>query len=134
MLEVIILASGQGSRMQSSLPKVLHTLAGQPLVAHVLQTARQIMADSIHVVVGHGAETVEAAVAVVVVEEDRIKTKYINDIVWKKISGLEFDNQNAELTFSKRLARENRWPHWYALDVIEEYRKFLYLLQEDIEK
>ena len=66
------------------------------------------------------------AVAVVVVEEDRIKTKYINDIVWKKISVLEFDNQNAELTFSKRLARENRWPHWYALDVIEEYRKFLY--------
>ena len=35
MLEVIILAAGQGSRMQSSLPKVLHTLAGQPLVAHV---------------------------------------------------------------------------------------------------
>jgi len=63
MLEVIILAAGQGSRMQSSLPKVLHTLAGQPLVAHVLQTARQIMADSIHVVVGHGAEIVEAAVA-----------------------------------------------------------------------
>ena len=63
MLEVIILAAGQGSRMQSSLPKVLHTLAGQPLVAHVLQTARQIMADSIHVVVGHGAEMVEAAVA-----------------------------------------------------------------------
>ena len=63
MLEVIILAAGQGSRMQSSLPKVLHNLAGQPLVAHVLQTARQIMADSIHVVVGHGAEAVEAAVA-----------------------------------------------------------------------
>ena len=63
MLEVIILAAGQGSRMQSSLPKVLHTLAGQPLVAHVLQTARQIMADAIHVVVGHGAQAVEAAVA-----------------------------------------------------------------------
>ena len=63
MLEVIILAAGQGSRMQSSLPKVLHNLAGQPLVAHVLQTARQIVADSIHVVVGHGAEAVEAAVA-----------------------------------------------------------------------
>ena len=63
MLEVIILAAGQGSRMQSSLPKVLHNLAGQPLVAHVLQTARQIMADSIHVVVGYGAEAVEAAVA-----------------------------------------------------------------------
>ena len=76
------------------------------------------------------AEAAAVEAVVVVVEEDRIKTKYINDIVWKKISGLEFDNQNAELTFSKRLARENRWPHWYALDVIEEYRKFLYLLQK----
>ena len=63
MLEVIILAAGQGSRMQSSLPKVLHTLAGQPLVAHVLQTARALNAKRIHVVVGHGAEAVEAAVS-----------------------------------------------------------------------
>jgi bifunctional UDP-N-acetylglucosamine pyrophosphorylase/glucosamine-1-phosphate N-acetyltransferase len=63
MLEVIILAAGQGSRMQSSLPKVLHTLAGQPLVAHVLQTARALRAQRIHVVVGHGAEAVEAMVS-----------------------------------------------------------------------
>ena len=63
MLEVIILAAGQGSRMQSSLPKVLHTLAGQPLVAHVLQTARALNAERIHVVVGHGAEAVEATVS-----------------------------------------------------------------------
>ena len=63
MLEVIILAAGQGSRMQSSLPKVLHTLAGQPLVAHVLQTARALRAERIHVVVGHGAEAVEATVS-----------------------------------------------------------------------
>ena len=63
MLEVIILAAGQGSRMQSSLPKVLHTLAGQPLVGHVLQTARALNAERIHVVVGHGAEAVEATVS-----------------------------------------------------------------------
>ena len=64
MLEVIILAAGQGSRMQSSLPKVLHTLAGQPLVSHVLQTARGLLnAERIHVVVGHGAEAVEAMVS-----------------------------------------------------------------------
>ena len=62
MLEVIILAAGQGSRMKSSLPKVLHTLAGQPLVEHVLQTARALDAERIHVVVGHGAEAVEATV------------------------------------------------------------------------
>ena len=63
MLEVIILAAGQGSRMQSSIPKVLHTLAGRPLVAHVLQTARRLNADRIHVVVGYGAEAVQSAVA-----------------------------------------------------------------------
>lgn len=63
MLEVIILAAGEGSRMQSSLPKVLHTLAGQPLVAHVLQTVRALNAKRIHVVVGHGAEAVEATVS-----------------------------------------------------------------------
>ena len=63
MLEVIILAAGQGSRMQSSLPKVLHTLAGRPLVVHVLQTARALHAERIHVVVGHGAEAVQAAVS-----------------------------------------------------------------------
>ena len=60
MLEVIILAAGQGRRMQSSLPKVLHTLAGQPLVVHVLERARKLGAQQIHVVVGHGAEAVEA--------------------------------------------------------------------------
>ena len=63
MLEVIILAAGHGSRMQSSIPKVLHTLAGRPLVAHVLQTARRLNADRIHVVVGYGAEAVQSAVA-----------------------------------------------------------------------
>ena len=63
MLEVIILAAGQGSRMQSSTPKVLHSLAGRPLVAHVLQTARQLNADRIHVVVGYGAEAVQSAVS-----------------------------------------------------------------------
>lgn len=63
MLEVIILAAGHGSRMQSRTAKVLHTLGGQPLVCHVLDTARQLGAGRIHVVVGHDAEAVTAAVA-----------------------------------------------------------------------
>ena len=63
MLEVIILAAGQGSRMQSSMPKVLHCLAGQPLVMHVLRTARRLKADRIHVVIGYGAEAVESTVS-----------------------------------------------------------------------
>ncbi len=57
-LEVIILAAGQGTRMRSALPKVLHPLARQPLLGHVLQTARSLSAARIHVVVGHGAEQV----------------------------------------------------------------------------
>ena len=63
MLEVIILAAGHGSRMQSSTAKVLHLLAGQPLVSHVLGTAREVGARRIHMVVGHDADAVQAVVS-----------------------------------------------------------------------
>ena len=63
MLEVIVLAAGRGTRMRSSLPKVLHTLAGKPLINHVLDTARSIDAEKLHVVIGHGAEQVSMAIA-----------------------------------------------------------------------
>ena len=63
MLEVIVLAAGRGTRMRSSLPKVLHTLAGKPLINHVLDTARSIDAEKLHVVVGHGAQQVSRAIA-----------------------------------------------------------------------
>ena len=62
MLEVIILAAGQGSRMQSRLPKVLHQLSGRPLVHYTLDAARAAGADRIHVVIGCGTDAVEAAV------------------------------------------------------------------------
>ncbi|MDA9219475.1 bifunctional UDP-N-acetylglucosamine diphosphorylase/glucosamine-1-phosphate N-acetyltransferase GlmU [Luminiphilus sp.] len=62
MLEVIILAAGQGSRMQSRLPKVLHLLSGRPLIHYTLDAARAAGANHIHVVVGCGADAVEAAV------------------------------------------------------------------------
>lgn len=57
-LEVVILAAGQGTRMRSSLPKVLHPLANRPLLAHVLQTARELSPARLHVVIGHGADAV----------------------------------------------------------------------------
>ena len=59
-LELIVLAAGQGKRMQSTLPKVLHKLAGKPLLAHVLQTARALNPVRIAVVHGHGADAVKA--------------------------------------------------------------------------
>ena len=60
---VVILAAGKGTRMLSSLPKVLHTLAGKPLLGHVLETARMLSATRIIVVYGHGGEAVPRAFA-----------------------------------------------------------------------
>jgi bifunctional UDP-N-acetylglucosamine pyrophosphorylase/glucosamine-1-phosphate N-acetyltransferase len=58
-LEILILAAGLGKRMRSSLPKVLHPLAGRPLLAHVLDTARELSPRRIVVVHGHGAAQVK---------------------------------------------------------------------------
>jgi bifunctional UDP-N-acetylglucosamine pyrophosphorylase/glucosamine-1-phosphate N-acetyltransferase len=60
-LEILILAAGQGKRMRSALPKVLHPLAGRPLLGHVLAAARALAPRRIIVVHGHGAEQVKQA-------------------------------------------------------------------------
>lgn len=57
-LEIVILAAGQGTRMRSALPKVLHPVAGKPMLAHVIDTARGLGPSRIHVVIGHGADLV----------------------------------------------------------------------------
>ncbi|HEY7220035.1 MAG TPA: bifunctional UDP-N-acetylglucosamine diphosphorylase/glucosamine-1-phosphate N-acetyltransferase GlmU [Candidatus Binatia bacterium] len=60
-LGVIILAAGQGTRMKSQLPKVLHPLGGKPLFLRVLDTARQLHPKVVTIVIGHGAEAVRVA-------------------------------------------------------------------------
>jgi len=60
-LAVVVLAAGQGKRMHSALPKVLHPLAGRPLLAHVLDAARALKPTQILVVHGHGGAEVRAA-------------------------------------------------------------------------
>jgi bifunctional UDP-N-acetylglucosamine pyrophosphorylase/glucosamine-1-phosphate N-acetyltransferase len=62
-LDIVILAAGQGTRMRSALPKVLHPVAGKSMLAHVLQTARGLKPNSIQVVIGHGAELVREQLA-----------------------------------------------------------------------
>ena len=70
-MNVVILAAGQGKRMRSDLPKVLHRLGGRPLLAHVLDTARELGAAKICVVYGHGGEAVREALGA-------------DDIAWAK--------------------------------------------------
>ena len=79
-LDVVIMAAGKGTRMKSSLPKVLHTLAGKALVRHVVDTARELHARSTIVITGHGAEQVESA----------LKTTYTD-------AGLQFARQMPQL-------------------------------------
>jgi bifunctional UDP-N-acetylglucosamine pyrophosphorylase/glucosamine-1-phosphate N-acetyltransferase len=62
-LHIVILAAGEGTRMKSALPKVLHTLGGRPMLIHLLETAAALQPVAMHVVVGNGAERVRAACA-----------------------------------------------------------------------
>lgn len=62
-IDVVIMAAGKGTRMKSRLPKVLHTLAGKPLLMHVVDVARVLHARNTVVISGHGAEEVESALA-----------------------------------------------------------------------
>ena len=68
-LNIVILAAGQGTRMKSRLPKVLHPLAGKPLLGHVIETARSLSPAKIIVVYGHGGAQVPEALA-------------SNDLIW----------------------------------------------------
>ncbi|NVJ94699.1 MAG: bifunctional UDP-N-acetylglucosamine diphosphorylase/glucosamine-1-phosphate N-acetyltransferase GlmU [Marivivens sp.] len=77
---LIVLAAGMGTRMNSDLPKVLHKIAGAPLVVHAMKSGEALGLDQTVVVVGHGGEEVEAAVkdwnpdAVVVTQEEQLGT------------------------------------------------------------
>ena len=60
-MNIVILAAGQGKRMHSNLPKVLHPLAGKPLVSHVIDTARTLSPHRLCIVYGHGGDAVRSA-------------------------------------------------------------------------
>ncbi|QGM81090.1 bifunctional UDP-N-acetylglucosamine diphosphorylase/glucosamine-1-phosphate N-acetyltransferase GlmU [Otariodibacter oris] len=62
-LSVVILAAGKGTRMYSDFPKVLHSIAGKPMVKHVIDTAKQLSVDQIHLIYGHGGELLQQRLA-----------------------------------------------------------------------
>ena len=61
-LSVVILAAGKGTRMRSSLPKVLHPIADKPMVSHVIDAARSLNAENIYLVYGFGGEVLQATI------------------------------------------------------------------------
>ena len=77
-MNIVILAAGPGKRMHSDTPKVLHRLAGKPLLAHVYETARRLSPEVVCIVLGHGAETVRKALdgndATWVIQEPQLGT------------------------------------------------------------
>ena len=62
-LRIVILAAGRGTRMRSSLPKVLQPLAGRPLLEHVINVAEEMEPTAVHVVYGYGGDQVKVAMA-----------------------------------------------------------------------
>jgi bifunctional UDP-N-acetylglucosamine pyrophosphorylase/glucosamine-1-phosphate N-acetyltransferase len=61
-LSVVILAAGKGTRMCSNLPKVLHKIADKPMVQHVIDTAKGVGANNIHLIYGHGGDQIKATI------------------------------------------------------------------------
>ena len=79
MLTTVILAAGKGTRMKSSLPKVLHPIASKSLVEHVIDTAKKLSDKSINLVVGHGADEVKQHISAIeninfIVQEQQLGT------------------------------------------------------------
>ncbi len=62
-LSVVILAAGKGTRMRSSLPKVLHPIAHQPMIQHVINAAKALNPDAIHLVYGFGGEQLKTSIS-----------------------------------------------------------------------
>ena len=94
---VIILAAGKGTRMQSDLPKVLHNVAGAPLLVHTMLSAQSIEAEKTIIVTGHGADLVESAAtefdetAQIVLQTEQLGTGHAVDHARTALSDFEGD-------------------------------------------
>lgn len=87
-LAIVILAAGEGSRMKSSLPKVLHTICGEPMIRFVLKSAERLNPEKIVVIVGHQAELVKNAVGNVqcVVQDKQLGTGHAVSVTKEMLS------------------------------------------------
>ena len=94
---LIILAAGKGTRMNSELPKVLHPIAGAPMLHHAMQTGTALSPEKTIVVAGHGADAVQAAAldfdptAQVVIQEEQLGTGHAVDQARAALAGFDGD-------------------------------------------
>ena len=95
-IALIILAAGQGTRMNSEMPKVLHKVAGAPLLVHAMQAGASLDPERMIIVAGHGAEAVTAAAHMATA----------GDIVLLSPGGTSFDAFN---DFAERGERFRDW-------------------------
>lgn len=84
-LSVVILAAGKGTRMYSDLPKVLHPIAGKPMVKHVIDTVKQLSPQHIHLIYGHGGDLMQ----------ERLKSEPVNWVLQKEQLGTGHAMQQA---------------------------------------
>ena len=75
-LHVVVLAAGQGKRMRSSIPKVLHRIGGLPMLERVVLAARALAADAVHVVYGHGGDQVRDALGATEIGRDVVVARH----------------------------------------------------------
>jgi bifunctional UDP-N-acetylglucosamine pyrophosphorylase/glucosamine-1-phosphate N-acetyltransferase len=125
-LTAVILAAGKGTRMRSSLPKVLHPVAGRPMIAWVMDAARAAGCRRLVVVVGHGADQLRAAVAaddvVCVLQEEQNGTGHALAQAAPEIDGasrLLVLSGDVPLVSSETLKRLAESPGWGALAVAD---------------
>ena len=86
-LDVVIMAAGKGTRMKSTLPKVLHRLGGKPLLEHVIDTAAQLNARSAVVITGHESKVVQNAINLIALQAINTPAKGIFD-AYKKLNSV----------------------------------------------
>ena len=77
-LDIVILAAGKGTRMNSNLPKVLHRIGGDSMLGHVLSAASQLQAAKTHIVVGYGADEIRENFA------DRADLQWAMQDLWSR--------------------------------------------------
>ncbi len=155
-IAVIILAAGQGTRMKSNKAKVLHSVAGKPMIEYVVETAGKIAGDEVIVVIGHQAEKVRQTVLKTAkvkfaVQDQRKGTGHavwcalpqvskqaelvvilcgdVPLLRWETIRTLVDDHQNAgrDLTF---LAVDKDPPHGYGRVIMDENRRVSAIVEE----